>query len=72
MTPSKTVQAACDTLIQRVRYSSASLNLAGSTSQTDDTAAIREATRLYTDTWIIPLLRAIKENDLDTLRLFTR
>ena len=73
MATSKTVQAACDTLIKRVRFETASLQLQRSLSHAfdNDTAAIREATRIYTETWIVPMLRAIKANDLDTMRLLT-
>jgi hypothetical protein len=32
-----------------------------------DTAAIRKATKLYTETWIIPVLEAIEKGEIKNL-----
>ena len=66
---SKTVQRACQLLKARARFERAAFRLPGSAlSDADrDTKLIREATRLYTETWIVPLLDAIERGDLRTL-----
>jgi len=66
-TAPKTVQAACQVLRRRVRYRDAGLRLQPAEFDRDDTAAIREATRVYTETWIVPLLDAIELNDRSAL-----
>lgn len=69
----KTIESACDLLISRVRYERAGLSLPKGdgtphTSSEEDTQAIRDATSLYVETWIVPMLQAIKEGDLKTLQ----
>jgi hypothetical protein len=73
------MQDACDKLISRVRYESAVLTLRPKEdyniqcrSHDADTQAIRDATKLYVETWIVPMLEAIKRGDLATLRTQTR
>ena len=60
-TRGKTFQRACDVLRSRVRFETARLRLPGrQLMQTDDTALIREATRLFTETWVVPLIDAMQ------------
>jgi hypothetical protein len=65
---SKTVQSACRLLKQRVRYESARLRLPGSSFDDDDTLKIRLATKIYVNTWILPLLDAIESGNTVQLR----
>lgn len=64
---SKTVQRACQVLKSRVRLEDAVIRLPGSGVGKSDTAAIREAMRLYVETWIVPLLDDIESGDLARL-----
>ena len=60
-TTGKTFQRACDVLRSRVRFETARLRLPHrQTLGADDTADIREATRLYIETWVIPLIDAMQ------------
>jgi hypothetical protein len=61
-----------DLLIERVRYETASLSLDPEDSFSEDTQAIRDATELYTRTWIIPLLEAVRDGDRATAEMMTR
>ncbi len=65
MKQSKTVKAACDLLISRVRFETAQFPPPGDrwTNKEEYTVEVREATRLYTETWIVPLLNAIRDGD---------
>lgn len=62
MTP-RWARKAMDKAISRVRFESASIRLPGTPFGKDDTEAIREATRLYTETWIVPLLKAVRDGN---------
>lgn len=53
-----TQRKACQVLRRLVRFKDAHLCLPGSNK--DATDAIREATRLYTETWIVPILDALE------------
>jgi len=66
MKVSKTLQKACQVLRHRMRYKSAGIRLPGSElSDTEkDTAIIREATKIYVESWIVPLLDCIEKGDL--------
>ena len=66
--PSETLVAACQRLKRLVRYESASLRLETTEFPAVDTPAIREATRLYTESWIVPILDAIERGDTRELR----
>ena len=70
--PSQTIQRACRLLRARVRFKNASFALGGVMSNDADTERIRKATRLYTETWVVPLLDAIESGDTATLQLFLR
>ncbi len=68
MIPSRNVQRACRILRARVRYANAGLYLPGNeTIGKHDTVAIQHATRLYTESWIVPLLDAIETGDTASL-----
>jgi hypothetical protein len=54
---------ACQILRKRVRYAGASLRLPGTPFPDEDTDKIREATKLYVETWIVPLLDDIERED---------
>jgi len=71
--PSKAVQRACKILRKRVRFESASFRLSGERMSSEaDTAAIREATRLYMETWVVPLIDAIQKGDTYFMQTFSR
>lgn len=65
---SESLQAACRVLRHRVLFKSAGFTLPGSPYMQDDTAVIREATRLYTQSWVIPILDAIETGDTRMLK----
>jgi len=71
MSQPKWVKRAMDLAISRVRYERASLNFEGSEFGAD-TQAIRDATELYTFTWITPLLEAVRDGDRETAEMMTR
>jgi len=60
---SLTLQRACQVLRAKVRFANASIQLPGTPIGQDDTAVIREATRLYVETWIVPLLDLIERGE---------
>jgi hypothetical protein len=66
--PNKTVQEACRQLIDRVRYKEAKLRLPGSSFDDDDTLKIQLATEVYVDTWIVPLIEAIRDGSTYELK----
>ena len=60
---------ACDVLRSRVRYEAAHLRLPGrETMAANDTALIREATRLYVETWIVPLINAMQTGSAEDIK----
>lgn len=61
----KWVQRAMNTAIRKVRFESASIRLPGTPFPGDDTEVIREATRLYVETWVIPLMEAVRDGKKD-------
>lgn len=74
-------QRACDLLLKRVHYESASLGFTEDQLvaiaqrpryMANDTAEIQEATRLYVDTWIVPIIEAIRDGDRETAELYLR
>ena len=68
----KWVIAAMNGAISKVRLENAVLRLKGTSLFSDDTAKIRNATRLYVETWIVPLLEAVRDGDRHTANNFTR
>ena len=64
MKQSKKIQDACRVLRARVRFENAGLRLPGNPFGSDQTAEIRKATRIYVESWIVPLLDAIEEGNL--------
>jgi hypothetical protein len=70
MTKEECVKKACQVLRRRVRYDGASLRLPTTPFPGDNTKAIRAATRLYVETWIVPLLDAIESGDMTVIRQF--
>jgi hypothetical protein len=66
----KWVQQAMERAISEVRYEGAKLTLPGSAAFNDDTPVIRKATRLYTESWIIPLLEAVRDGDAGLAKMF--
>jgi hypothetical protein len=71
MKTSKTLQVACDYLISKVRLENAVLCLSTTDFSKDDTPAIREATRIYVESWIVPVLEAIKTGNLNSVAILT-
>ena len=70
MTTAEIKQHTIDTLIERVRFESAMLRFPGHSldAMEADTALIREATKQYVETWIVPQLRALASDDYETLK----
>ena len=68
MKVSKTLDKACEVLKNKVRFETASLTLPGSNMFDDDTKTIRESTKLYTESWIIPIIDAIQKGDTNKLK----
>jgi hypothetical protein len=65
----KSFQKACQLLIGRVRFSHASFKLGDNPMSNDqDTELIRAATRLYVETWIVPVIEMIQRGDIKGLR----
>lgn len=64
MKPSKTLQHACRVLRKRVQFKGAAFALPSALpfkmSNSEDTRAIQEATRIYVQAWILPVLEAIE------------
>lgn len=66
--PNKTVIRALQILRYRVKYSCASIRLPGSSfNDPPDTLAVQAATRLYVQSWILPLLDYIESGDTKML-----
>ena len=63
----KTVEQACGLLIKRVRFETAELTLPDAPLG-NDTLRIQEATGLYVESWIVPILKLIRDGDLARLR----
>lgn len=61
---------ACQVLRRRARFENASIALPTTQFPGDDTQAIREATRLYVESWIVPLLDAIESEDYSVVKRF--
>ncbi len=71
MKTSQTLQRACQVLRRRVRYKNAGLNLDGKWgSGNKDTKRIQEATRIYVESWIVPILDSIESGDTAALARF--
>lgn len=70
MNKQQAIEKACQVLRLRVRYDGASLPLPGTPFPGDDTHAIQEATRIYVETWIIPLLDAIESGDMTLIKRY--
>jgi hypothetical protein len=62
----KWVQRAMDIAIKRVRFENAYVRLPETPFPQDDTEKIREATKVYIETWVVPLLKAVRDNDRGT------
>jgi len=67
-----TFQRACDVLRARVRFEPpCNLRLPGrETLRADDTALIREATRIYVETWVVPLIDAMQSGGADDIKIW--
>ena len=68
MKQTEIVKLACQILRQRVRFEGASIRLPTTQFPDEDTEAIQDATRLYVETWIVPILDAIETGDTFDLR----
>lgn len=65
---------ACNELIKKVRFERAGFTLGDHwLSEIDrDTAAIKAATKNYMESWVVPLLEAIRDGDTKMLREYLR
>lgn len=64
------IKKACQVLRKRVRFDGAGLRLPTTEFPNDDTPAIKEATRIYTESWIIPLIDCIESGDMSPIKKF--
>ena len=62
---SKWVQRSMNKAISRVRFERASIRLPDTPFPENDTELIREVTKLYVETWIVPLLEAVRDGKKD-------
>ena len=69
---SQITKKACALLISRVRFEKASLTLPHNETPNSDTEVVRMVTKLYTESWIIPLLEGIRDGDTELLKVMTR
>lgn len=74
--PSKSLVRTCQLLRGRIRFTNASFRLPdheneGFKHDEKDTADIREATRLYMQSWVEPILDAIERGDTAALKTFS-
>jgi len=64
----KVLAKACQVLRGRVRYKQASLRLPGNGDiSSSDTDVIREVTRVYVESWVVPIIDLIERGDLRAL-----
>lgn len=56
---------ACQVLRAKVRYAHASLTLPGNPFGCDDTGRIKEATRLFVESWIVPIIDDIERGNYE-------
>ena len=68
MNKQEALEKACQIIRKRVRFKTASITLPGNPTFQNDTQAIREATRLYVESWIVPLLDAIESGDMSLVK----
>ena len=67
----KALAKACQVLRRRVRYKQATMRLPGNNNITkNDTAVIQEATRLYVESWVVPIINAIERGDLHFMKKY--
>lgn len=71
MKTSKVVKQACRVLRRNVRFKNANLRIDRENLNSDDTQKIREATRLYVESWIIPIIDMIEQGKTQELADFT-
>jgi hypothetical protein len=68
-TDGKTFQRACDVLRSRVRFETAHLQLPSSQIRMqNDTPVIRESTRIFMETWVVPLIDAMQRGDVQGIK----
>lgn len=65
---SKWVKRAMEVAIKRARFEGAFIRLPDTPFPDTDTAVIRESTRLYVETWLVPLLEAVRDGDVETAK----
>jgi hypothetical protein len=70
MTKEECIIKACQVIRKRVRFDGASIALPTTAFPGDDTKAIREATRIYVESWIVPLLDSIESGDMTRIRQY--
>ena len=71
MKQSKTIQLACDYLIKKVRMETAGFKRPGDFISSDEyTTEVKNATKLYFETWVIPVIKMIKSGDLKRIQEF--
>jgi hypothetical protein len=68
MNKQEAIAKSCQIIRKRVRFKTARMPLPGNDTFQDDTPIIREATRLYVETWIVPLLDAIESGDMTLVK----
>ena len=65
------VKRACRTLKKKVEFELAVFSLNDGFPNKDDTEQIKKATSLYMRTWVIPIIDAIHDGDMESLKHLT-
>jgi len=68
MNKQEAIEKACQIIRKRVRFKTAALTLPGNPQFQNDAPIIREMTRCYTESWIVPLLDAIESGDASYIK----
>ena len=69
MQQSKTIKEACRILLVKVRFERAGFTKPGEyMSDEIYTQEIQESTKRYTESWIVPIIEAIRDGDIKTLK----
>lgn len=70
MTKQECVAKACQIIRKRVRFDGVSIVLPATSPPGNDALSLREVTRRYVETWIVPLLDSIESGDMSRIRKY--
>jgi len=74
MKQTEIIKKACRDLKSKVRFENASFTLPGNdmSNSEEDTELIRRITKLYTESWVIPIIDAIEKGETYRLKRMLR